>query len=78
MRHTTERVCPALPGGAHLGRAAGVVVDGTETTVHVTYCPLTPDVLAAAASGRTPIGAPLPHLTVSLRESAPAARGSRG
>jgi len=40
----------------------------TETTVHVTYCPLTDAVLAAAGAGRTPIGVPLPHLQVELRD----------
>uniref|UniRef100_A0AAU3IDS9 Amino acid adenylation domain-containing protein n=1 Tax=Streptomyces sp. NBC_01393 TaxID=2903851 RepID=A0AAU3IDS9_9ACTN len=41
----------------------------TETTVHVTYCPLTPQVLADATAGRTAIGRPLPHLSVSLRDA---------
>ncbi|MFC8968672.1 amino acid adenylation domain-containing protein [Streptomyces sp. NPDC057094] len=41
----------------------------TETTVHVTHCPLTPDILAAARPGRTPIGRPLPHLDVELRDA---------
>ncbi|MGN9796428.1 amino acid adenylation domain-containing protein [Streptomyces sp. OZ13] len=62
--------------GAKLVNMYGI----TETTVHVTYCPLTPDVLAAAAAGRTPIGVPLPHLTVSLRdgEGRPVAVGEPG
>ncbi|MET7739553.1 amino acid adenylation domain-containing protein [Streptomyces sp. NPDC005385] len=41
----------------------------TETTVHVTYCPLTPETLADARPGRTPIGRPLPHLDVELRDA---------
>ncbi|MFG3240298.1 amino acid adenylation domain-containing protein [Streptomyces sp. NPDC048157] len=41
----------------------------TETTVHVTYCPLTPAVLEGAVPGRTPIGRPLSHLSVSLRDA---------
>ncbi|TCO62830.1 amino acid adenylation domain-containing protein [Actinocrispum wychmicini] len=40
----------------------------TETTVHVTYRPLTPQLCRDARSGRTPIGVPLPHLRVSLRD----------
>lgn len=40
----------------------------TETTVHVTYCHLTADLLAGQVGGRTPIGTPLPHLHVSLRD----------
>ena len=40
----------------------------TETTVHVSYCPLTPGTLDGSAAGRTPIGVPLPHLRVSLRD----------
>jgi amino acid adenylation domain-containing protein len=38
----------------------------TETTVHVTAYPLTPQLLAGTEPGRTPIGKPLPHLTVRL------------
>ncbi|MFF0141355.1 amino acid adenylation domain-containing protein [Streptomyces sp. NPDC005227] len=41
----------------------------TETTVHVTHCPLTPETLADARPGRTPIGRPLPHLNVELRDA---------
>jgi non-ribosomal peptide synthetase component F len=40
----------------------------TEAALHVTYCPLTPWVLADTAAGRTPIGRPLPHLSVSLHD----------
>ncbi|MFD8821615.1 amino acid adenylation domain-containing protein [Streptomyces sp. NPDC059605] len=52
----------------------------TETTVHVTYCPITPAVLAGAVPGRTPIGRPLPHLSVSLHdaEGRPVPPGERG
>ncbi|KUN09336.1 hypothetical protein AQI95_05830 [Streptomyces yokosukanensis] len=52
----------------------------TETTVHVTWCPLSPAVLEQAAPGRTPIGRPLPHLTVSLRDAQgdPVAAGEPG
>ncbi|MER7839746.1 amino acid adenylation domain-containing protein [Streptomyces sp. NPDC096040] len=39
----------------------------TETTVHVTHCPLTPETLRDARPGRTPIGRPLAHLEVELR-----------
>jgi nonribosomal peptide synthetase DhbF len=39
----------------------------TETTVHVTRCRLSADLLRRCAPGRTPIGRPLPHLEVSLR-----------
>jgi nonribosomal peptide synthetase DhbF len=41
----------------------------TETTVHVTAGALTPDRLAAAAPGRTPIGRPLPHLQVLITDA---------
>ncbi|MER5887836.1 amino acid adenylation domain-containing protein [Streptomyces sp. NPDC001941] len=37
----------------------------TETTVHVTFCELTPETLA---SPHTPVGRPLPHLTLTLRD----------
>ncbi|MFJ3306318.1 amino acid adenylation domain-containing protein [Streptomyces sp. NPDC086549] len=40
----------------------------TETTVHVTHCPVTADVLRHAGPGRTPIGRPLSHLNVELRD----------
>ncbi|MCX4766712.1 amino acid adenylation domain-containing protein [Streptomyces sp. NBC_01275] len=40
----------------------------TETTVHVTHCAVTPEVLCEAGPGRTPIGRPLGHLTVELRD----------
>ncbi|WP_320775627.1 non-ribosomal peptide synthetase [Streptomyces sp. CRN 30] len=39
----------------------------TETTVHVTYRPLTPDVLAA--SEHSPIGVPIPDLTLRLLDA---------
>ncbi|MEU8461071.1 amino acid adenylation domain-containing protein [Streptomyces sp. NPDC029003] len=42
----------------------------TETTVHVTHAELDVRACRAAAAGRTPIGRPLPHLSVSLRDSA--------
>ncbi|MCX4551220.1 amino acid adenylation domain-containing protein [Streptomyces sp. NBC_01387] len=38
----------------------------TETTVHVTYCELTEELLAEAPARTTPIGHPLPHLKVTL------------
>ncbi|MBR7825727.1 amino acid adenylation domain-containing protein [Actinospica sp. MGRD01-02] len=38
----------------------------TETTVHVTACRLTPDALASATPGRTPIGRPLSNATVRV------------
>jgi acyl-coenzyme A synthetase/AMP-(fatty) acid ligase len=38
----------------------------TETTVHVTQCVLTPDLVAGAAPGRTPIGVPLPNARVRI------------
>ncbi|MGW0932876.1 amino acid adenylation domain-containing protein [Streptomyces sp. NPDC002644] len=41
----------------------------TETTVHVTWCPLDEAVLDEATAGRTPVGRPLPHLSVSLRDA---------
>ncbi|MET9881693.1 amino acid adenylation domain-containing protein [Streptomyces sp. NPDC006430] len=41
----------------------------TETTVHVTHCPLTRETLRDAVPGRTPIGRPLPHLAVTLRDA---------
>ena len=50
--------------GAELVNMYGI----TETTVHVTHCPLTPETLERSASGRTPIGVPLPHLRVSLHD----------
>lgn len=40
----------------------------TETTVHVTHCRLTRELLVGTTAGRTPIGRPLPHLEVSLRD----------
>jgi amino acid adenylation domain-containing protein len=39
----------------------------TETTVHVTFCDLTDELLARARNG-TPIGRPLPHLAVHLMD----------
>ncbi|WP_460072511.1 amino acid adenylation domain-containing protein [Streptomyces sp. YKOK-I1] len=54
------------------GTAPGATVTNmygiTETTVHVTHCTLTPEVLREAGPGRTPIGRPLSHLTVELRD----------
>ncbi|MGA5817171.1 amino acid adenylation domain-containing protein [Kitasatospora sp. NPDC094028] len=52
----------------------------TETTVHVTFCPLTPELLAGARPGRTPIGRPLPHLAITLRDAdgAPVPPGQPG
>ncbi|MGW2640689.1 amino acid adenylation domain-containing protein [Streptomyces sp. NPDC001348] len=52
----------------------------TETTVHVTYGPLTPGTLAEGVPGRTPIGRPLAHLTVELRDEhgRPVAPGEPG
>lgn len=41
----------------------------TETTVHVTHCLLSHDLLAGARSGRTPIGRPLEHLQVRLADA---------
>ncbi|WBO65118.1 amino acid adenylation domain-containing protein [Streptomyces camelliae] len=38
----------------------------TETTVHVTYCELTGELLDEAPAGTTPIGRALPHLEVTL------------
>ncbi|MGL4340199.1 MAG: amino acid adenylation domain-containing protein [Rhodoglobus sp.] len=51
---------------AHVSPAAAVVnmYGITETTVHVTYCPLTPAVIASAIPGHTPIGVPLPNAEV--------------
>ncbi|MGX1760966.1 amino acid adenylation domain-containing protein [Streptomyces lydicus] len=40
----------------------------TETTVHVTFCRLTRQSLSSGPRGRSPIGRPLPHLAVSLRD----------
>ncbi|WP_371680299.1 amino acid adenylation domain-containing protein [Streptomyces sp. NBC_01276] len=42
----------------------------TETTVHVTHAELDAHACRAAEPGRTPIGRPLPHLDVSLRDAA--------
>ncbi|MFD8263142.1 amino acid adenylation domain-containing protein [Streptomyces griseoluteus] len=52
----------------------------TETTVHVTHCPLTPAVLDEGVAGRTPIGRPLAHLTVEMRDEQgrPVAPGEPG
>ncbi|MEU5810630.1 amino acid adenylation domain-containing protein [Streptomyces sp. NPDC047718] len=66
-----------VPADVQRWWAAGIAPDAllvnmygiTETTVHVTYCPLTPETLAGAVPGRTPIGRPLPHLTVTLRDA---------
>ncbi|MGW7545612.1 amino acid adenylation domain-containing protein [Streptomyces sp. NPDC054770] len=55
------------------GTAPGAAVTNmygiTETTVHVTHCPLTPETLREAGPGRTPIGRPLAHLDVELRDA---------
>ncbi|GAA3096550.1 non-ribosomal peptide synthetase [Streptosporangium carneum] len=50
----------------------------TETTVHVTYRPLTPDILEA--SEHSPIGVPIPDLTIRLLDDAgqPVAHGEIG
>ncbi|MEU8497102.1 amino acid adenylation domain-containing protein [Streptomyces lavendulae] len=52
----------------------------TETTVHVTHTELDARACRASESGRTPIGRPLPHLAVSLRDQAgrPVADGTPG
>ncbi|MGW3569508.1 amino acid adenylation domain-containing protein [Streptomyces sp. NPDC000941] len=50
--------------GAELINMYGI----TETTVHVTFCRLTPQLLESVQPGRSPIGRPLPHLGVSLRD----------
>ncbi|MFL6136531.1 MAG: amino acid adenylation domain-containing protein [Frankiaceae bacterium] len=52
----------------------------TETTVHVTHCELSADLLERMRDGRTPIGRPLPHLSVSLRDAAglPVPAGTAG
>ncbi|NIL59741.1 amino acid adenylation domain-containing protein [Salinispora arenicola] len=52
----------------------------TETTVHVTYRRLDAETCRYADSRRTPIGQPLPHLRVSLRDSdgRPVADGTPG
>ncbi|MGP4014363.1 amino acid adenylation domain-containing protein [Saccharopolyspora sp. 5N708] len=52
----------------------------TETTVIVTACRLDEQVCRSAASGRTPIGKPLAHLRVSLRDEQgmPVADGQPG
>ena len=41
----------------------------TETTVHVSYVRLTPQLLDGCGPGRTPIGRALAHLEVSLRDA---------
>ncbi|MDX2395110.1 amino acid adenylation domain-containing protein [Streptomyces sp. DK15] len=52
----------------------------TETTVHVTHAVLNTHSCRTADANRTPIGRPLPHLSVSLRDSAaqPVADGTPG
>ena len=40
----------------------------TETTIHSTYCALTPELCRAASTGHTPIGRALSHLDISLRD----------
>ncbi|MFV0126952.1 amino acid adenylation domain-containing protein [Streptomyces sp. HMX112] len=42
----------------------------TETTVHVTWTLLDAGAVRAARADRTPVGVPLPHLAVSLRDAA--------
>ncbi|MEV7615046.1 amino acid adenylation domain-containing protein [Streptomyces sp. NPDC089799] len=67
--------------GACAPRARLVNMYGiTETTVHVTYGELDADTCRAAEAGRTPIGRPLPHLRISLRDAAgqPVADGEPG
>ncbi|MBG0816342.1 amino acid adenylation domain-containing protein [Planomonospora sp. ID82291] len=62
----TAAFLDALPENA---RPVAVNMYGiTETTVHVTYKELGPDVLRG--SDRSPIGRPLPHLDVVLRDEA--------
>ncbi|MFJ8716846.1 amino acid adenylation domain-containing protein [Streptomyces violaceus] len=66
-----ERLDPATLGGwfARRGDEQPRVVNMygiTETTVHVTYCPITAQ--HAAADAGSPIGVPLPDLDVSLRD----------
>ncbi|WP_441251395.1 amino acid adenylation domain-containing protein [Kitasatospora sp. McL0602] len=76
LRHVVfggEALCPSdlhrwWQSGTAPGAALVNMYGITETTVHVTHCPLTPELLAAARPGRTPIGRALPHLTVSLRD----------
>ncbi len=66
-----ERLDPATLSGwfARRGDAQPRVVNMygiTETTVHVTYCPIT--ARDAAADAGSPIGVPLPDLDISLRD----------
>ncbi|MFE9928533.1 amino acid adenylation domain-containing protein [Streptomyces sp. NPDC005533] len=66
-----ERLDPATLSGwfARRGDEQPRVVNMygiTETTVHVTYCPITAQ--DAAAGAGSPIGVPLPDLDVSLRD----------
>jgi amino acid adenylation domain-containing protein len=66
-----ERLDPATLSGwfARRGDEQPRVVNMygiTETTVHVTYCPITAQ--DAAADAGSPIGVPLPDLDVSLRD----------
>ncbi|THA62668.1 amino acid adenylation domain-containing protein [Streptomyces sp. A0642] len=77
-----------IPADVRRWWASGIAPDAelinmygiTETTVHVTYCPLTPAVLEGTAPGRTPLGRPLPHLSVSLRDAGgrPVPAGEQG
>ncbi|MET8229833.1 amino acid adenylation domain-containing protein [Micromonospora sp. NPDC005298] len=61
---TTARFLNALPAD---GRPVAVNMYGiTETTVHVTYKEL--DAAALDGTDRSPIGVPLPHLTVEVRD----------
>ncbi|WP_169750226.1 amino acid adenylation domain-containing protein [Streptosporangium amethystogenes] len=74
-----EAMCPPdleLWWSAELGGAQMVNMYGiTETTVHVTHCLLSPESLARAPESATPIGRPLGHLAVSLRDSTGAEAG---
>ncbi|HTI23535.1 MAG TPA: amino acid adenylation domain-containing protein [Kutzneria sp.] len=74
LRHIVfggEAIVPAdLERWDGLGLAPRSVITNmygiTETTVHVSFCRLTPKDLAAATPGTTPIGVALPHLEVLI------------
>jgi nonribosomal peptide synthetase DhbF len=78
LRHVVfggEAIVPAdLERWERLGLAPNAVLTNmygiTETTVHVTFCRLTPKDLAAATPGTTPIGVALPHLEVRIMDDA--------